>query len=200
MIALKERQEAMAEEDESPKNIPELMCRYVNDLNRAVSASERMDDRMVQRIARTVAWKCLEETFQPAAANLDAVESALGAGAAEQLHYLKDRLRLLQTTLDRNRVRFSLDPIAEYFAGMHVVKDLGTDELRWRAFLERLDTCPRGLAGIRAFILAAWECCKASQDPIWNRAEIALAKRAGVLQEDAEPPFPGPQANAAGLT
>jgi HEAT repeat protein len=168
MIALKEG----SAEQELPDNIPDLMLSYLNELNRGATANDP-DDRTVHATARIVAWECLRATLLPKAAALGAVLTALGGSDANRrLDYLKDRLRLVRTIGPaKDQIRFALDPLAEYLAGLHLVEDHGAAEEKWRAFLQRGEATPGGTVGIKGFLLAVRDCCSARGEqagvPAW---------------------------------
>jgi len=157
MIAIKEGLTG----DRLPEDIPELMLNYLNELNYNVSEN-RLDDNLVHRGAKTVAWKCLSEMYRPAVAKTKQVLAALGAESESEvlLKYLENRLRLIQTVgAGRDRIRFSLDTLAEYLAGLYLVDRYVDDETAWRDFIHYAD----GLAGapesIQGFLLAVRDCC-----------------------------------------
>jgi HEAT repeat protein len=106
-----------------PKTIPDLMLSYVNEVNRGVE-SHKQDDRWVHRVAKAIAWECLQRTYGPTPAPRQAVLAALvGEQDTEaMLTYLENQLRLIQTWgAGRDHIRFMLDPLAEYLAGLHVL-------------------------------------------------------------------------------
>jgi hypothetical protein len=140
---------------EMPGSIPSLMLQYLNDINRAVPEDARRDERAVHRDAEALAWTCLEERFRPASTRIDeGAAPALAAvnpeGVKERLDYLERRLRLIETVEpERDRVHFALDPVAEYLAGLHAVKQYQADAEAWRGFLARADAMPSGLEAVR---------------------------------------------------
>jgi HEAT repeat protein len=106
-----------------PGSIPDLMLSYVNEVNRGVE-SHKQDDRWVHRVAKAIAWECLQRTYGPTPAPRQAVLAALvGEQDTEaMLTYLENQLRLIQTWgAGRDHIRFMLDPLAEYLAGLHVL-------------------------------------------------------------------------------
>ena len=132
-----------------PETIPDLMLSYVNEVNRGVE-SHKQDDRLVHRVAKAIAWECLKRTYYPTPAPRQAVLAALvGEQNAEALlTYLEDRLRLIETSgAGRNHIRFMLDPLAEYLAGLHILDQYGDNADAWRQFLTRADAMP-GAPGI----------------------------------------------------
>jgi HEAT repeat protein len=173
-----------------PASIPSLMLRYLNDLNRAVPDDARRDARAVHRDAKALAWTCLEDRFRPAPAQIDEVAApALGAIDPEEvparLDYLERRLRLIETVEpERDKVRFTLDPVAEYLAGLHLVDRHGMDATAWKVFLARAEEMHDPEA-LRGFLLAARDCCLAREGEVAVPEFVPgeLARLAGVNVE-----------------
>jgi hypothetical protein len=170
-----------------PENIPDLMLSYVNEVNRGVEENKQ-DDRMVHHVAKAVAWECLKKTYRPTPAPRHEVLAALaGSHDAEGLlTYLEEQLRLVQTIgAGRNQIRFTLDPLAEYLAGLHVLDQYGDNEDAWRQFFTLADAMPGAPDAIKEFLLAVRDGClaKGSDAKVPNFLSVELAKRTGV---DAE--------------
>lgn len=139
-----------------PKNIPELMLSYLNEINRSATSTDP-DDRSVHRAAKIIAWACLRDTFRPIPASYDDVARDLGGEkiAEPMLTYLEDKLRLLQTMGSaRDRIRFSLDPVAEYLAAIHLVEMLGTGVSEWQEWHLRARSEMRRSPTSVSFLLA----------------------------------------------
>jgi hypothetical protein len=74
--------------------------------------------------------------------------------------YLQDSLRVVQTVgAGRDRIRFTLDPLAEYLAALHKMEGLAHDEDGWRELIARTDDAPGESEAIRGFLLALHDCC-----------------------------------------
>jgi cation transport regulator ChaB len=153
MIAAKEKLT-----ERLPENVPDLMLEYINEVNRR---ERRFDDRTVQTVATKIAWECVKEIYRPTPARIDAVLAALGGDTAlEQIDNLEHKLRLVETIgAGRDRIRFALDPLAEYLAGLHAVDNYRDDEKAWREFLAKADAAPGAPEAIRGFLLAVYDCC-----------------------------------------
>ena len=177
-------------EREMPESIPSLMLQYLNDINRAVREQVRRDEREVHRDAKALAWACLKGYF-PAVAQIDeTAEPALAKvdpmGIGDRLDYLEHRLGLIETVEpERDKVRFALDPVAEYLAGLHIVERYQADADAWRAFLDLADATPGGPEAARSFLLATRDCCLAREGelPVPEFVPNELAKRAGLELE-----------------
>lgn len=155
MVAAKEG----ATEGDIPDNIPELMLYYLNQLNRSVS-EQKLSNSTLHEDAITLAWECLKSTFRPAPANREDAIAALGGDSAEsRLKYLEEKLRLIQAKgVGQDKISFSLDPVAEYLAGLHLVEMYDKDESKWVDFLVQADAMPGESAAIKGFLLAVRDC------------------------------------------
>ena len=180
MITVKDRQ---ASED-LPENIPDLMLEYLNRINRT---KREKDDRTVHGAAKTVAWECLRQSFRPIPARFDAVVAGLGEGAKPTLEYMVRALHLVETIgAARDRIRFALDPLAEYMAALHVLEHCADDQDAWREFLSRADAAPDAPKGIKGFLLAVRDCClaKGAGLNVPSFVAVELAKQAGLNPEE----------------
>jgi HEAT repeat protein len=166
-----------------PENIPNLMLSYLNYLNRQVTEG-KLDDRIVHHDTKIVAWECLKQIYRPSATKREDAITALGGDNAEtRLKYLEERLRIIQTISPaKDQIRFSLDPLAEYLAGLHLLDIYGQDEQLWQQFLQAAPTMPDAPESIKGFLLAVRDCClakgKAAKVPDFVAEE--LGKLAGV--------------------
>lgn len=117
-----------------PSNVPDLMLRYVNALNRNPNADE-LGDRNVQKAAKAIAWNCLRDSLHPKAADFEVVLSAVRSYSkdpASFLAYFERNLRLIQVVgTERDRIRFVLDPLAEYLAALHLRDMCQIDGQSW---------------------------------------------------------------------
>ena len=175
--------------DELPKTIPDLMLRYLNELNRNTGGE---DNRTVQRDCKAIAWECLKASYRPGPAERTAVIEALkGDGGDEhaveaRLDYLINRLRVIQVTgAAEDRIRFVLDPLAEYLAGLQVVEEnqgRGTKQ-KWERFLREADRMPGAPEAIRGFLLAVRDCCLASKGEVPDFVPDELGRRGGLDPE-----------------
>jgi hypothetical protein len=143
-----------------PKNIPELMLAYLNELNRDVTEN-KLNDRMVHHNAKVIAWECVRNLFRPTSASVDHVLEAFGTKEAiVWLKYLEDRLHLIQSIQPaQEHIRFLLDPLAEYLAALHLLDACGNDEKLWHTFLEEYDKKTEVLGAIQPFLTAVHDCC-----------------------------------------
>ncbi len=179
--------------DELPDNVPDLMLQYLNELNK--STSGELSNQKVHEIAQLVAWQCIQPTFKPESADCKQVLTALeglesdaetqAEKAQQHFKYLESRLYLVRKKKpDLQTLRFTLDPLAEYLAGLHLVQQHGKDEDAWREILAQAEDKPGFPAEIKGFLLALRDCCE-----VKKRAGVPefvieeLGKKAGLDPE-----------------
>jgi len=174
-----------------PDTIPDLMRSYLNRLNASVDAACQQPNLTVQRWARAVAWACLEPTYRPAVARRDPAlallktENPTDLAPEDCLVYLEQRLRVVQTLEPGDKLRLTLDPLAEYLAGLYLVDRCGDaanseSETLWRDFLESVENKKADPATLRGFLLAVRDCCQSQQSPVPDFVPDALAALAGL--------------------
>jgi HEAT repeat protein len=147
--------------DDLPNNIPDLMLSYLNELN-TTTANSKFNDRTVQKDAKIIAWQCLLETYKPSSALRENVINALGENEPEQRISHLEKLRLIQTVgVSEDRIRFALDPLAEYLAALFLVEWNRDDEPAWNYFLEGLERRSESIEPVREFLMALRDCCLA---------------------------------------
>ena len=155
--------------DELPDNVPDLMLQYLNELNK--STSGELSNQKVHEISQLVAWQCIQPTFKPESADCKQVLTALeglesdaetrAEKAQQHLKYLESRLYLVRKKKpDLQTLRFTLDPLAEYLAGLHLVQQHGKDEDAWREILAQTEDKPGFPEEIKGFLLALRDCCE----------------------------------------
>lgn len=173
-----------------PDNIPDLMLSYLNELNRDLGG-DKFDNRTVQQDAKALAWECLKGTYRPATAKReDAIASLNGDNAEARLKYLEDRLRLIQTIGPaQDQIRFALDPLAEYLAGLQLLEHYGKNQGQWRKFLAQGAAMPGAPAAIQGFLLAMRDCClaKGPQAKVPDFVAVELGKWAGLPPKARQP-------------
>jgi hypothetical protein len=77
-----------------------------------------------------------------------------------RLAYLEDRLRIVQSIGPaQDHLRFVLDPLAEYLAGLHLVALNGDNIELWHTFFEQVDAISGSTKAVESFLLAVWDCC-----------------------------------------
>jgi HEAT repeat protein len=173
-----------------PDNIPDLMLSYLNEVNRDVTG-DKFDDRTVQDDAKAIAWECLKGTYRPATAKRkDAIAVLSGDNVETRLQYLEDRLRLIQTIGPaRDQIRFALDPLAEYLAGLQLLETYGKNQGQWRKFLAQAASLPGAPTAIQGFLLAVQDCClaKGTQANVPDFVAQELGKQASLANSVGQP-------------
>ncbi|WP_199245211.1 HEAT repeat domain-containing protein [[Phormidium] sp. ETS-05] len=165
--------------EDLPENIPDLMLSYLNELNRDVTENKLDERTVVHPDAKLVAWECLKPTFRPAPAERGQLENVLQQrhpdDAGIRLEYLISKLRILEVKgASKDKIRFALDPVAEYLAGLHLVDLYGRDDTQWQDFLTTADSF-KALEAIKGFLLAVRDC---------YLAEIPGAKPTDLLPDE----------------
>ncbi|HEX7154169.1 MAG TPA: hypothetical protein VF618_21960 [Thermoanaerobaculia bacterium] len=151
-----------------PRSVPELMVRYVRFMNVSRQPGDPNNDE-IQRAARLVAWECVKQELAPARARLDDIRRAVGDDADELLEYLERDLALIEICEPaRAEVRFTLDPLAEYLAALHITELHGDDVAKWESWVELL---PDNGQRMRGFLRAVLDC-------IGTGDELELAREA----------------------
>ncbi|HBL14850.1 MAG TPA: PBS lyase, partial [Cyanobacteria bacterium UBA11162] len=165
-------------------NIPDLMISYLNTLNETnqVCGYEKLDDDTVRKDAKIIAWECLKSSYKAEPAKRQDVLDALGGDNPEKhLNYLEKRLNLIQITGPaKDKVRFNIELLAEYLAGLHLVDVYGNNEENWCDFFKNADTKLGAPNSIQSFLVAVRDCCQA-QNGVPHFVVKELNKRAGVV-------------------
>jgi hypothetical protein len=145
-----------------PRSLPELVLLYLNFLNRDAPNPDAAA-RLLHADAKRIAWCVVFRDFRPAPAPRAEVLKAMGGEDADaRLADYESRVRLVQTVgAGRDRVRFVLDPIAEYLAALHAIETNGARAPAWRALTERLESHEPG--EIRGFLTALAACAGAPE-------------------------------------
>jgi len=173
--------------EDDPNNIPELMLAYLNDINRAASAKQP-DTASLHKAAEGIAWECLKKTFRPMPANQSDVLRSLGGGKEVRLavEHLENKLKIIRRVgLSRDRLTFTLDPLCEYLAGLHLVNAYGNNEDLWHNFLERAAEQLSVSQSVKEFLLAIRECClSVAEERVPPFVPDQLAKLAGLDLEE----------------
>jgi hypothetical protein len=181
MIATKE-----AQIEGLPDNIPDLMLSYLNWINRHES-EKNPGNKVVQQIAKAISWVSLALTFRPTDASLDAIHTTLAAerGLDLKLDYLWRDLGIIHYVGPaEDKVRVSLDPLAEYLAGLHLLELYGDKNDLWKTFLGEADKKEGAPKSIEGFLLAVRDCClaKGKGYGVPEFVERELAQKTGIQE------------------
>lgn len=170
-------------DEDLPENIPELMLKYVNIINRS-SSKNAPDIHAVHRAAQVIAWECLKKTFRPAAANRSDVLNALGGEekGGPLIKHLEETLKIIRSVGGVQAIRYTIDPLSEYFAGLHLIDRYGVNEAPWRELLNKAEQQDGAPDSIRGFLLALQDCClaKGEEAEVPSFVVDKLANLAGV--------------------
>ncbi len=177
-------------------NIPDLILNHLEKLNRQGERETKSEYPTIKQDAQLIAWKCLEQNYRPSYAERETVVKAFEQlernDATLCLEYFEKHLRLLKSIgygerKDRNKIRFALDPLAEYLAALYLVEENKDDEEKWREFLAKVEE-KLGKEEIKGFLLAVRDCClaKGSEVRIPNFVADEIGKLAGLDLEALE--------------
>jgi hypothetical protein len=142
-------------------NVPELMLEYLNRLHVDESKKKKgIGLSKVQIDAQAIAWECMRKTLQPRFANISDVIKALGGNDSEErLNYLEHRLRVIETIPPAyDKVKYTLDPLAEYLAGLHLIQCYKDNEAAWQEFLNKIRITTSEHKAIGGFVVALRDC------------------------------------------
>ncbi|MCJ8281082.1 MAG: HEAT repeat domain-containing protein [Rivularia sp. ALOHA_DT_140] len=150
-------------------NIPDLIINHLEKLNRQGERNTRNEYPVVKEDAKIIAWKCLEGQFKPKSVKREALIKELNKKDDEAeacLNYFEKDLRLIQSIgYNNDLIRFALDPLAEYLAGLYLVDKYRDNEQSWREFLEKARN-QNNLEEIKGFLLAVRECSLAKNTEV----------------------------------
>jgi len=155
-----------------PRGIPDLILHYANYLNRSVT-DKKLKDVEVHRLLRVVGWHSLKKNFMPGAASIADLQAEFSndPDLLDKLSYLVEPLGLVRWVKpSMTKIRFSLDPLAEYFAAMHVIEMNGEDIILWNHFLEDCAKFKMMFGTTYNFMICLYECCldKKNDSDLWN--------------------------------
>ena len=148
------------DDDSLPDSIPSLMLQYVKTLNNAV-IDGKFDNVLIHKVLKIVAWECLKRSYRPGWGLREGIMTSLRGfdDAWRILKYLEVRLRIIRIFgASDEKIRFELDPLAEYFAALYLVERHRNNDDLWKEFFCDADTKPGSPKAIRGFLLAVKDC------------------------------------------
>ncbi|WP_138497942.1 HEAT repeat domain-containing protein [Nostoc sp. PA-18-2419] len=163
MINIKERN--LLGENRSLDNIPDLIIDHLEKLNRLGEIRTRNQYPTVKEDAKLIAWKCLEKHYNAQPVDKTSVLTELKKDNTEDslnnaracLVYFENTLHLIKSIgYSNEQIRFTLDPLAEYLAGLYLIKHYSDKEQLWRDFLTEARN--KSQQEIKGFLLALREC------------------------------------------
>jgi len=141
-----------------PRNAPELVLSYLNNLN-ANRAAADPNNREVQKAARIAAFECVRRECSPQSAAVDLIVEKIGQNGRDHLEYLQQRLGVVQSAGPaEDSIRFVLDPLAEYLAAIERIETAAANEIEWRTFLRNLRALGTSIDRARGYIRALVDC------------------------------------------
>ncbi|MCL2923188.1 MAG: hypothetical protein MGF17_00770, partial [Trichodesmium sp. MAG_R04] len=113
-------------------NIPDLMLNYLQKLNAKGEIETRGEYPTVTEDAQLIAWKCVEKNYRPSYTEREKVVEAFeGLGRNDGtlcIEYFEKHLKIVHSIgygeiQDRNQIRFTVEPLAEYLAALYLVRE-----------------------------------------------------------------------------
>jgi hypothetical protein len=163
-----------------PDNIPDLVLRYVDNLNPNDAAVNKRQQSLED--AQTVAGLCVKKSFTPIAVSKSDIIKSLkdedSEDSEDRFEYLKDVLGLLKVEKPREgskyMVRFLLDPLAEYLAAYKVVNSYQGRTNLWTNLMTRIDN--EESERVESFLLALNDCCRTTKVAIPEFVRLRLTE------------------------
>lgn len=143
-----------------PKNVPELMSQSIKLLHiKTPSAGLKFTD--IAKAAKIIAWECLKNDYRPIPADNERVLQSLAdlSNGEKSFEHLKDKLKQIETIGVEDKIRFKIDPLAEYFAGMYLTEINGSNNKKWKDFINDALSKEGSPDNIKGFLLAVRDCC-----------------------------------------
>ncbi|WP_411845644.1 TIR domain-containing protein [Roseibacillus persicicus] len=152
--------------DSLPGTLPELFLRYLNNINRNRRQGDPSNPT-VQHDLKRLAWLAVQEKFRAefialkdVMKELGKAKDADGVDAHDKARYYIERLGVLEIVgTKEDRLRFRLDPVAEYLAAIKVVESYGKNPKLWDDLFKRIESRNEKNDLIRGFLLALRHCC-----------------------------------------
>ena len=169
-----------------PDNIPDLMLSYLNQINYQLiekGLENHLDNLTVHQVAKVIAWECLKQTYRPTTVPLNTLLKVLGEQWSEEqakthLKYLENSLHIVETVKpSEDQIRFSLDPLAEFLAGLYLVDLYKDNEKLWTEFLAQADAKRGAPESIKGFLQAVQDCCQKKKDIVPERILKEFSQR-----------------------
>ncbi|HEX8279040.1 MAG TPA: NACHT domain-containing protein [Segetibacter sp.] len=145
-------------DDDLPDNLPDLLLYYVNYVNRKYDKGETRNEIIHESLKR-IARRCLS-SYSPTASSTKSIIDVLGeeSKAIHMIDHLEEKLGLVRRFgVSREKLRFVIEPFAEYLAAMAIIEELSYNEQEWRGFINKIKA--KNKIEIKGFLTALYECC-----------------------------------------
>ena len=153
-----------SDDDTIPQTIPALMLRYLDSLH--ARGTSRTQLRLTQQNSKIVAWQCVKRHFQSSVAQRrDVIKELKGGDPEARMSYLEKELRIVRTCgVSHDKIRFELDPLAEYLAAMWIVETYRGHKKNWNVAIQKLLVASQTSKAIDGFVVALRDCCESLED------------------------------------
>ncbi|WP_221928641.1 HEAT repeat domain-containing protein, partial [[Scytonema hofmanni] UTEX B 1581] len=168
--------------ERSLDNIPDLIIDHLKKLYEDEKRRTNEEYHTLEFDAKLIAWKCLERDYKPSYVERKSVIAALSREEADNsLKYFEEKLHLIKSGKS-GTIRFALDPLAEYLAGLYLVENYNEKEASWREFFAKVDSNSDKREEIKGFLLAVRDCClaKGTEAKVPSFVAEELGKLAGL--------------------
>jgi photosystem II stability/assembly factor-like uncharacterized protein len=165
--------------DRLPADIPEIYLLYLERLNPTDPATpNRITHDLMRRAAMLLARASLGDDLVPTDFLRQDAEQRLSTAGMKEAAALVDRLVANAVVLEQpvaglSRLRFQLDPVAEYLAAMATCHELGDDRSAWSTMVARLTVLPGYPEAVRGYLAALAACYMTYRTPL-KLADIEL--------------------------
>ncbi len=183
--------------DRMPENVPDLMLSYLNELNYNLAEKE-LSSEIVHQTAKITAWECLKVSFKSETTERKTILETLAAAESDEkginavkknLLYLEERLQIIRRSpFSLEKVRFEIDPLAEYLASLFLVENYKDNVSEWEKLLIRLQNSRNTESEISGFLFALRDSCisKSKEYGIPSFTVDRLSELSGIDIEEIE--------------
>jgi HEAT repeat protein len=181
--------------DKLPDNVPGVMRNYLYIENRRVP--DAIDSEVLMVAAKALAWASVEANLYPQPVSYKNALAALRrkevveelyelgypnmdeGGRGSVIKYLENRLMVIKTFEgNHGSLGFTLDPLAEYLASLHLIALYRDDTAAWDRLLHKAKEQQSVSAAVEGFLIVLHDCCQCvgAESNVPASVETELAK------------------------
>ncbi len=146
-------------------SIPRIVLTYTNQVYRNIETESVMIAEL-SRAIKLVAWLCIRNGFQLKAINISTIRDEFASNGIEVTvlnSLLKARGPVGLNRLERDRVVFTDDFVAEYLAAFYLVDLYGSDVQQWLEFFKSIEQTAASESHAKAFLSACFTVIRAEE-------------------------------------
>jgi len=135
--------------DDLPTSLPDVYVQYLKQVNPKTSASNSLSDDEMLRVAKTLGKLALQPNYMPKEFSPEAARDALQSNGwasfdpIDPIERLKSNGVLFHREIGPyTRLRFALDPIAEFLGAFAYAEECGANQDSWNRILESSEAAP----------------------------------------------------------